>query len=82
MKTWQNLTLGVVHILRLQDEVGKWSKNCPLFFNIQTIENVNTGGVGVQKSQNTVNVVCEPPLSTFVFDIGKIVTLLATFDFC
>ena len=34
----------------------------PLFVNVHTIENVNEGGVGGQKSQNLVNVVCEQPL--------------------
>ena len=38
------LTLGVVHKLRLQDEVGRWSKKCPHFVNVHTIENVNAGG--------------------------------------
>ena len=35
---------GVVHKLRLQDEVGRWSKNVSLFVNVHTIENVNLGG--------------------------------------
>jgi hypothetical protein len=41
-------TLGGVHKLRSQDEVGRWSKNvqkCPLFVNVYTVENV----VGGQK---------------------------------
>ena len=47
-------SLGVVHILRLQDEVGRWGQKCPLF--------VNAGRYVVKKRQNLVNVVCERPL--------------------
>ena len=35
--------LGVVHKLRLQDEVGMWSKNVHFFVDICIIENVNAG---------------------------------------
>ena len=37
----------------------------PLFVNVYTIENVNTGGQVVKKSQNLVNVVCERSLTLF-----------------
>ena len=36
-------------------------QKCPLFVNFHTIENVNTGGWVVKKSQNLVNVICERP---------------------
>ena len=47
-----NTYLGAVHKLRLQEEGGRWSKN-RLFVNFYTIENVNRGGVGVQKKTDT-----------------------------
>ena len=47
---------GVIHKLRSQDEIGRWSKN------VHTIKNVNAGGQVVKKSQNLVNIVCERPL--------------------
>ena len=37
-------------------------QKCPFFVNVYTIENVNTGGQVVKRSQNRVNVVCERPL--------------------
>jgi len=46
--------LGIVHKLRLQEEVGSWSKNVN-FYNVETVNK----GVGGQKSQKLVNVVCE-----------------------
>ena len=36
------LLQGAIHKLRLQEEVGRWSKN-QLFVNMYTIENVNGG---------------------------------------
>jgi len=52
---------GVVHKLCLQDEVGRWSKNVHFLSNFFVIENVNVRGVGGQKNQNLVIVVCERP---------------------
>ena len=45
-KTGANLeSLGAVHKLRLQNELGDPNRQkCPLFVNIYTIENVNEGG--------------------------------------
>ena len=37
-------------------------QKCPLFVNVHTIENVNTGGQVVKTSLNLVNIVCERPL--------------------
>ena len=37
-------------------------QKCPLFVNVYTIEICQRRGVGGQKKQNLVNVVCEPPL--------------------
>ena len=54
-------TLGVVHKLRLQEE----SQN----INFYKVKNVNKGegvGIGCQKSQKLVNVVCEQPLSMYM----------------
>ena len=56
----QNIPLGAVHKLRLQEEGGSGKKN-QFFVNFYTIENVNRGGVGGQKKPNIVNVVCELP---------------------
>jgi len=55
------LPLGVVHKLRLQEEVGRWSKKStfckPLYHR-----KCKRRGVGGQKKPNLVNVVCERPL--------------------
>ena len=48
-------TLGVVHKLRLQEEMGRQSKNV----NFYKVESVNEGGQVVKISQKLVNVVCE-----------------------
>ena len=53
-------TLGVVHKPRLQDEVG-WSKNIH-FCQRSCHRKCQRRGVGGQKIQNFVNVVCERPL--------------------
>jgi len=53
------LSLGGVHKQRLQDEVGRWSKN---FHFLSYHRKCQHRGVGGQKSTNLVNVVCERPL--------------------
>ena len=59
--------LGAVYKLHLKEEVSrKVVKQCPLFVNIYTLENVNAGGVGGQKSQNLYNIVCERPLPDMI----------------
>ena len=57
-----SLPQGGVHKLRLQDEVGRWSKMstfCQRLYH----RKCQRRGVGGQKSQNLVNVVCERPLN-------------------
>ena len=49
--------IGVVHKLRLQEEVGRRSR----IFNFYKVGSVNNGGQVVKKSQKLVNVVCERP---------------------
>ena len=46
LDTVKNITflLEGVYKLRLQDKLGRWSKNVHFFVNIYTIENVNAGG--------------------------------------
>ena len=39
--------------------IGSVVQKCPLFVHIHTIENLNPRGVGGQKRQNLVNVVCK-----------------------
>ena len=55
-------TLGVVHKLRLQDEVGRGSKNVQFLSTFIPYQNVKAGGQVVKKSKNIFNVVCERPL--------------------
>ena len=53
--------LGAVHKLRLQEEGGRWSKKltfCKLLYH----RKCKRRGVGGQKKQNFLNVVCERPL--------------------
>ena len=52
-----NSKQGAVHILRLQEEGGRWSK---IIYFLST-QNMLTEGLGSQKSQNLINVVCERP---------------------
>ena len=54
-------TLGAIHKLRLQEEVGRWSKQstfCKLLYH----RKCKWRGVGGQIKPNLVNVVCERPL--------------------
>ena len=50
---------GVVHKLRLQDGIGRWSENV-LFLSTVKCQRRRVDG---QKSQNFVYIVCERPLS-------------------
>ena len=53
------MPLGVVHKLRLQDEVGRW------YTNVHFLSTFIHRGQVVKKSQNLVNVVCERPLVAY-----------------
>ena len=44
---------------------GVGGQTNPLFVKFYTIENLNKGGVGGQKKQNLVNLVCERSLIRF-----------------
>ena len=68
----EKLVLRTVHKLRLQEEVGRWSKKstfCKLLYH----RKCKRRGVGGQKKPNFVNVVCERPL---IGNLSKIVFFL------
>ena len=62
----QNLLLGGVHKLRLQEEGGRWSKNL-IFCKLLYHRKCKRRGVGGQKKPNFVNIVCERPPALFTF---------------
>ena len=46
-------TLGGVHKLRLQEEVGRYLvQKCLVFVNVYKVENVNAGGRWSKKTKN------------------------------
>ena len=56
----KKIGLGGIHKLRLQEEGGRWSKKktfCQCLYH----KKCQRRGVGGQKSQNLVNLVCERP---------------------
>ena len=55
------IALGGVHKLRLQEEVGRWSKKL-IFCKHLYHRKCKRRGVGGQKKPNLVNKVCERPL--------------------
>ena len=54
------MNFSLVHKLRLQEEVGMWSKNV-YFYRVETVKKSGLGGQ--KKGQKLVNVVCERPLT-------------------